>query len=757
MEESIIKVLNPIYQLNFMSSVKIIATIGPGSNKPETLQKLKDRGVNFFRINLSHTDEDEIEDRIKDINKYGIPMILDTEGPQIRSGNREEIDIVEGSDIKIWRKEIAIDSKNICLNPLESIDTLREGDLIFIDFNSVLLKVSETSHLKSDGYILCKSLIGGKMGGRKAVYVDSPTFNMPPFSKKDKKAVELAKKHGINHFTLSFMSSAEDVREFKKYFPGAKVFSKIESRKGLDNFVEIAKESDGLLIDRGDLSHQVPLERIPFVQKSIIAKCREMNKEIFVATNTLEQMSYSLKPNRAEVNDIINTILDGATAIALTKETAVGKYPVETVNMLSTLIKQTEFIGKTEINKEIIQKINLKNYAHSDKMPKLLTDPHGGVLVNRFDPFYEINKVKKGIVVSEEILMDVEQIATGGFSPIEGFLTRKDFDSVVNNMKLANGVIWTLPIILQVREEQTKGLSEGDVLALELERDGQKYAVLHLEEIYKIDKKDYVKKVYGTEDLAHPGVKNIMNGGDFILGGKITMVKRRKSPYGVYELTPAQTRRIFSERGWSKVIAFHTRNVIHRSHEFIQLEGLSKSMCDGLFVHPVIGKKKSGDFEADVIVESYEKMIEEFYPKNKVVLCSWASYSRYGGPREAVFTALVRKNYGASHFIVGRDHTGVGTFYPPTASHEIFNKFNSEELGIIPVKFNKVFYSKIKDEHVHEDEDEEHKEEDKLHISGTEARKMLQSGSRPPNWFMREEISDIIINKIKRGEKVFVD
>ncbi len=184
---------------------------------------------------------------------------------------------------------------------------------------------------------------------------------------------------------------------------------------------------------------------------------------------------------------------------------------------------------------------------------------------------------------------------------------------------------------------------------------------------------------------------------------------------------------------------------------------MKRGLCDGLFVHPVIGKKKSGDFEADVIIKAYEEMIEKFYPASKVLLCSFASYSRYCGPREALFTALVRKNFGCSHFIVGRDHTGVKDFYHPKASHDIFDKFIEEELGVVPIKFDKVFYSDVEKKYIHDTPFLEHDEDKKLHISGTQAREMLQKGEMPPEWFMRPEISKMIVDKIKNGEKVFVE
>jgi len=735
-----------------MKKIKIIATIGPGSNNPEILEKLRDRGVDFFRINLSHTGEEEIEQRIKDLIGYGVPIIVDTEGPQIRSGNHNEIHFQEGDIVKLFENKVQCNSQNLFLNPGEVVKKLEDGDLISIDFNSMLLTVFDSTS-KNKGFVLCKVVIGGSIGGKKAVQIQNPTFNLAPFSKKDNLAIELAKKYAIKHFTLSFMEAPENVIEFKQKYPQAIVYSKIESKEGLKNFQEIAKVSDGILIDRGDLSNQVPLEKIPFIQKAILNKVRNMGKEAIVATNTLEQMAFALKPSKAEVNDIINTFLDGATAIALTKETAVGKYPVETVNTLVNLINQFEFL--TDDKEDLLTKIEKTNYLNSEDYPQSIIKPHGGVLVNKFDPAYNGKIPKKSIEIDEETLMDLEQIAIGTFSPIEGFMGKNDLISVAEKMKLQNGIIWPLPIVLSVNEEIKKDLVEKEDVALI--HKWVVYGILHLNEIYSVDKEKISEQVYGTKDKTHPGVKKFLERGDYFLGGEITLLKRRESPNKFYELTPKQTRKIFTERGWNKIVGFHTRNVIHKCHEFIQMEALKKSLCDGLFVHPIIGKKKPGDFEAEVIIKTYEKMIESFYPKSKVIMGAFATYSRYGGPRESIFTALCRKNFGCSHFIVGRDHTGVGSFYDPLESHKIFDRFTKEELGITPIKFGNIFYSDVEKKHMHEPEFMNYPEEHKMNISGTQSREMLLNGVPPPDWFMRPEISQIVIDKIKNGERVFVE
>jgi len=736
--------------------IKIIATIGPTSNKKEILEKLENRGVNFFRINLSHTKIEEIEEKVKILKQHNTPIILDTEGCQIRSGNKEEINIKEGDDIKIHKKEIVSDSNNLTLTPLDTIENFKEGDIISIDFNSLLLKVYDTSELGTEGYVKCKVLIGGSVGSSKAVNIDSPTFILPAFSKKDLTAIDIAKKYGIKHFTLSFMESSESVKGFRGLYPGATIYSKIESKKGLENFVEIAKESDGILIDRGDLSSQVPIERIPLIQKYIIKKCNDLNKEVFVATNTLEAMASSLKPNRAEVNDVVNTILDGATGFALTKETAVGKYPVETVNMMINIIKQIKFLDLDE-SKNIIEHIERKNYLQSETLPGLLVEPNGGKLVDRCSYDYRGIPPKKTLLINEENLMDIEQIAIGAFSPLEGFLNEDEFRSVVDNMKLPGGAVWPLPINLSIGQTEKENLSIGEEVSLVFDKDNETYAILKIEDIYKVNKEEEAEKIYGTSLISHPGVKKFIDEKEYFVGGRIALIKRRNSEYKFYELTPQQTRKIFSERGWSKVVGFHTRNIIHRSHEFIQMEGMKKGFCDGLFIHPVIGKKKTGDFNSDTIVKSYEKMIDTHYPKSKVMLSFFPTYSRYCGPREAVFTAITRQNFGCSHFIVGRDHTGVGDFYKPDESHNIFDRFSPEELKVTPIKFNKVFYSPIENQYLHESENQEHPEESKLHISGTQAREMLKSGKQPPEWFMREEISKMITDRLDQGKNVFIE
>ena len=523
---------------------------------------------------------------------------------------------------------------------------------------------------------------------------------------------------------------------------------------------EIIQKSDYILIDRGDLSKEIPIEKIPFTQKIILHKAHRYQTGVFVATNLLETMVEKRKPTRAEVHDVINTIMDGASGLTLAAETAIGKYPISCVNMLNKLIQHAELIQhnnkSTGSDNGLIQLLETSNYL-LDNVSSSLIFPHGGKLIDRVlatRPKQDYLDSLPKIVLDQNKQMDVEQIANGTYSPIEGFLGEADYYSVLNHMRLADGTVWPLPITLDVSQEIADQHSFGEVIGLS-DEDGEVIGLLHLQEKFHFDREDTARKIYGTTDIGHPGVRLVHTMQPVMLAGKINLIRLRKSDTRAYELTPKQLRGLFVERGWAKVLGFHTRNVIHRGHEFMQLAAMTEENCDGLLLHPVIGKKKVGDYEHNFIIKSYEKMISQFYPKDKVVLAAFSTFSRYAGPREALFTGLCRKNFGCSHFIVGRDHTGVGDFYDPHASQRIFDEY--PEIGIKAVKFEEVFYSQALNQYIHKTSNSIPFESDPiLQISGTQAREMLGRGERPPSWFMRPEISNIILDAQKRGEQVFV-
>ncbi len=743
---------------------KVIVTLGPATNTEQDLRKIKDKGVDFVRVNMSHSSLEDLEYFINLSKRVGIPFIIDTEGSQIRTGDLEQevIYFNENDEVKIYAKEIAGNRKKLCLRPGYVIEQLDVGDLIYVDFDTLILRVTDVSSA-SKGYLTGKTITGGLIGRNKAVVIDpvfEKKFQLPPLSPKDYQAIELGLRAGIDHVAVSFVRSGASIDEVRRATQNKmKIISKVECVDALEHIDEIIQKSDLILIDRGDLSKEIPIEKIPFTQKVIMHKARRYNTGVYVATNLLETMVEKKKPTRAEVHDVVNTIVDGALGLTLAAETAIGKHPMECINMLNRLIQHAELVANRSDPKNLengfIKSLEASSYL-VENVSSSLIPPHGGKLVNRVlaeapDERY-LDSLPK-IRLDQNKQMDVEQIAIGTYSPLEGFMGQEDFQSVLTSMRLANGIVWPLPIVLDVSEETADELSIGEVVGLTDEQ-GVVMALFHLNEKYRFDKEDAVKKMYGTDRRDHPGVKMVHEMQPVLLAGQIDLVKGRRSETRAYELTPKQLRRLFEDRGWATVLGFHTRNVPHRGHEFIQLKAMEDENCDGLLVQPVVGKKKPGDFKPEYIVKSYEKMIKSFYPKEKVVFAAFSTFSRYAGPREALFTALCRKNFGCSHFIIGRDHTGVGDYYDPYASHRIFDNF--PDLGMKIVKFNEIFYSKKLNKYVHENGKLLHDESDKLRlISGSQARAMFLRGERPPGWFMRPEISNIVLDAVKNGEQVF--
>ncbi|MBN1636159.1 MAG: sulfate adenylyltransferase [Deltaproteobacteria bacterium] len=722
---------------------EILCTLGPASLNEYVIQRLQELGVDLFRINLSHTRFADLPEIIKFVQSHSsVPICLDTEGAQIRTSYvpENELFLRENETISIKKSNYSGDSPHICFYPDYALDQLEIGDLLSIDFNSVVAQVTE----QRDDDMSARILIGGAIGNNKAVTVFNKNIKMPPLTQKDCQALALGREMGIKHVALSFANCGDAVDEIRKHVAsGTFVISKIESIKGLENLQDITEKSDALLIDRGDLSREIAIENIPYLQKYIISQASQNGKRVYVATNLLETMVKAPTPTRAEVNDIFSTLRDGADGLVLAAETAIGSYPVHCVMMINKMIRQ---FGKASSN------IAVDEYRDSKSL--LLVEAHGGILVNGFHENYEAAKRDnlKSIDVDITTLMSAEQIALGTYSPLDGFMTKNEVKSVLKDYRLPSGVVWPLPIVLQVRKEIAKRLKQGETVKLKLKNSEHVFALLHVQEIYSYDLGKMSQDAFGTNDDEHPGVALLKSRGEYFLGGQITLLKRLPSSLKHYELTPRQTRKLFSEKGWSKIVGFHTRNVIHRAHEHIQMLALNKFHCDGLFLHPVIGPKKNGDFSADIILKSYERMLAgNFYPAGRVLLGAFQNYSRYCGPREAVFTALCRKNFGCSHFIVGRDHTGVGNYYKPDEAQKLFESLG--DIGIVPIFFKEQRYCELCADYV---EECPHGEQHIVSISGTQAREKLSSAKNPPSWFMREEISQLIAQSICEGKEVFV-
>jgi sulfate adenylyltransferase len=374
--------------------------------------------------------------------------------------------------------------------------------------------------------------------------------------------------------------------------------------------------------------------------------------------------------------------------------------------------------------------------------------PHGGILVNRVIEGSGLPELVEragrlpAVTVGPATMSDLEMIATGAMSPLAGFMGSQDYRCVVEEMHLASGLAWTLPITLSVTSEQAKELREDSEVAL-VDESGRLTAVMQLTEKYHYDRDLEAAKVFHTTDSAHPGVARLYSQGDVLLGGEIWLVDRPGNrPFAEHRMDPGDSRKAFSDRGWRRVVGFQTRNPVHRAHEYIQKAALET--MDGLFLHPLVGETKDDDIPASVRMRSYLQLLEGYYPPDRVILAVFPATMRYAGPREAIFHAIVRKNYGCTHFIVGRDHAGVGNYYGTYDAQHIFDEFSPEELSIVPLFFEHTFYCKrcgcmasLKTC--------PHAGSDHVTLSGTKVREMLSRGEVPPPEFTRPEVAKVLI------------
>ena len=382
-----------------------------------------------------------------------------------------------------------------------------------------------------------------------------------------------------------------------------------------------------------------------------------------------------------------------------------------------------------------------------------LIEAHGGTLIDRVVEGKEREELitrsssMKSVDLNAREISDLEMIAIGAFSPLEGFMGEDDYHSTMDTMTIKGCTPWTIPVTLSTTRERADTLATGEDVALK-DGDGNILAVLHLAEIFKHDKEKESLSVYGTSDTAHPGVQKVHEMGDMLLGGRISLLKRHEySDFNDHRLDPSETRALFKEKGWRRVVGFQTRNPIHRAHEYIQKCALET--VDGLMIHPIVGETKSDDIPAGVRMECYTTLMDNYFPKDRVALVVLPAAMRYAGPKEAIFHAIIRKNYGCTHFIVGRDHAGVGDYYGTFDAHYIFDEFDGDDIGITPMFFDYTFYCKCCGG-MASFKSCPHDSDNHISLSGTKVREMLSNGIEPPSEFSRPEVARILIESMKR-------
>jgi sulfate adenylyltransferase len=382
-----------------------------------------------------------------------------------------------------------------------------------------------------------------------------------------------------------------------------------------------------------------------------------------------------------------------------------------------------------------------------------LIAPHGGELILNMARDRELAALRERanslpqVQVSSRQLADLEMLANGAYSPLNGFMNRNDYIGVVNEMHLSNGLPWTVPITLSVSAEQAATLREGSQIAL-IDAQDALQAIMTIEDKFGYNKQLEANNVYRTTEQAHPGVYVLYQQGDVLLGGSVRVIAMQQQSFSQYRLTPSQSRQMFLDRGWKRVVGFQTRNPVHRAHEYIQKCALET--VDGLFLHPLVGDTKGDDIPAEVRMRCYEVLLENYYPFDRVILGVLPAAMRYAGPREAIFHALMRKNYGCSHFIVGRDHAGVGNYYRSYDAQHIFSEFDPAKLGITPMFFDHTFFCRACDSMASE-KTCPHGSDQHVTLSGTKVRQMLQAGEMPPREFSRTEVAKVLIESMQHS------
>jgi pyruvate kinase len=712
-----------------MMAVQILCTLGPASMNDRVIARLEELGVNLFRFNLSHIKVENLQEMIEYLqSRTAIPVCLDTEGAQIRTGYFVEDHVVlrENSTIRIPRHPVPGDSRSFNLYPTDVIDRFRVGDYLTID-TTVLVQVVEVD---TEGLAM-RVLTGGPVGRNKATTLEREIL-LDPLTEKDYQALALGKEMRIQHVALSFANRPSDVEEIRRLSaPGAFVISKIECLGALTNLAEIAAASDALLIDRGDLSRQVPHERIPLVQKRIIGAGKHAGIPVYVATNLMESMRTEPVPTHAEGNDVFTTLLDGAGGLVLAAETAVGKFPINCASMVRKLITSFE------------QRDDQDVFETHAKPISLLVAPHGQTLVQRHATPADLVDLDRleSLALPLRDLIDAEFFAVGTHSPLEGFMDRATLESVLAEHRLPDGVVWPMPLVLPIPAESANRFGAGDRIALRDET-GAIRSLLDVSEIFSFDFSRNAAKWFGPDATDDPRIARLCEWHGRFAAGRVTLVAPCPPPSGHVQMTPLESRYVLNKKGWNRTLSFHTHSLPNRGHEEILRRALEATHADGIFVSVETGSIAADDFAPALVTRCYQMLMDfGLSPRRNILLGASATGSRGKGVREALFLALCRKNMGFSHMILGRTDTERGR-----ATRALFDLVGP--LGIEPIFFETLGYEPAARAF------RPLGEAGVIELSGAELRDSLRSRKRVPTWLMHSVIQDFVLSELgSRGSR----
>jgi pyruvate kinase len=707
---------------------EILCTLGPASLSEREIRRLADVGVSLFRINLSHTSLGALPGLVAKIRaQTDVPVCLDSEGAQIRTGRLAggRITVHEHNVVRIHKAPIVGDPSALSLYPLGVTSYVNVGNLISIDFDSVLVQVID----KDADALTVRVLTGGDIGQNKAVSVLDGEIALPAMTAKDIEAFRWGSANSIRHVALSFAHSGEDVDSCRALCaPETMVMAKIECRAALDRLDEIASRADALLIDRGDLSREILIERIPALQKRIIATARAANRKVYVATNLLESMITASTPTRAEVNDIYNTLLDGADGLVLAAETAIGKHPVGCVRMVARLIREFEE------DQEATRHTPLSVAFGPDPASILAQREHDPAALDGLENLTQL-------ACDEQDLIDAENIALGTYAPLTGFMTASSVMYVLSHSRLPIGALWTIPILLQADSVTAQGLTRGERVCL-VGPDNSIHSILEVTEVSRIRPEELALLWFGTSSSSHPGVARLLQKGDHLVAGDVTLVRKRHRHQ--FELTPWQSRTIFASKGWNRIVSFRTHNIPSRVHEHIQRMLLEESGADGLLINVAVRPGITGDWTVDLIVRSYQMLLEaSFLPSHQILLSASPHYPRYCDTREIIFRAICDKNFGCTHVVIG---TSVDS---PSVSDRDRIAAQLQEVEIEPVFVEKLGWDPAAGKFAPPGDTKA------FPSSSAEIRRRLSRGELLPDWLIRPEIQDLLHAERAAGRPLF--